>query len=201
MGKLIVVLGNVGAGTTTFVRQLCAVLPYRLALEEHAARPFHAALARGDRSLALANQIDFLLHRAEHEAQIRAEAGVGVMDGGLEQDFAIFTRFLAQAGALAEPEFALCERVYRLARLALPLPDLALVLRAPLDVLETRYARRGRPEEVVQPRDLPALERLVERWQRETRIPWIDVDAAADDQRFAAAIAALREPLARIVGS
>lgn len=201
MGKLIVVIGNVGSGKTTFVRQLCAVTDYRLALEDHSARPFHGALAAGDQNYALHNQLDFLLHRAEQEQIIRDAAGVGVMDGGLEQDFWIFTRFFAARGLLSAPEQQLCERVYRIARRALPRPDLAIVLTAPVPILTTRYARRSRAVEVVRPTDLTALQALVDEWRSHTTCPLLTVDAAADDPGFARTVAALEEPIRAQIGA
>ena len=64
MGKLIVVVGNSGVGKSTLTEALCAAEDFATGMEEHIARPFQA-LFKNDRAFALANQIDYLLLRAE----------------------------------------------------------------------------------------------------------------------------------------
>jgi len=99
-------------------------------MEEHIARPFQA-LFKNDRAFALANQIDYLLLRAEQERLIRAYARTGLQDGGLEMDFFVFTRLFQHKGLLSAQEFQLCERLYSQIRSAQPPPEGILCLRAP----------------------------------------------------------------------
>ena len=110
MGKLIVVVGNSGVGKTTLTRALCAAGDFATGLEEHIARPFQA-LFKNDAGFALANQIDYLLLRAEQERLIRADARTGIQDGGLEMDFFVFTRLFQRKGLLSTQEYRLCERL------------------------------------------------------------------------------------------
>ncbi len=201
MAKLIAVLGNVGVGKTTFAQRLCAATSYSLAREDHADRAFHHALALGDHTAALANQIDYLLVRAEQEATIRNGDTAGVLDGGLEQDMFVFTRYFAHKNLLTPPEYALCQRLYQFTRRALPQPDLLIFLHAPVEVLMERYTRRQRTVEVIQRADIALLERFVQDGLNAlATVPTLRVDASADDPTFATTLVALREPLQRIIG-
>lgn len=200
MSKLIAVVGNVGVGKTTFTEHLCAATGYVAALEDHATRSFHAAFATDRRVSALANQVDFLIGRAEQEQQIRAATTHGVQDGGLEQDFWVFTRFFAAKGYLSTPEHALCERLYRLARQTLPPPDVLIHLTAPLHTLATRHAQRKRAVEVVRAADIPLLEDFVHAWLARTTVPILRVDTTAADTTFAAAIAQIGPALHTLIG-
>ncbi len=187
MGKLIAVIGNTAAGKTTLVERLAAAAPFVTGLEQHVERPFQQALAdelragRG-RHYALANQIDYLLLRAEQEQAIRAQPGIGLVDGGLDEDFFVFTRGFHAVGHLGESEFALCERLYRLIRSLQPEPDLFVLLDAPVAVLADRLARRNRTVEIATSADLDVLQRFVEEWiDRMPAERLIVIDAVGDD--------------------
>ena len=87
MGKLITVVGNSGVGKTTFVQQLCLKSGFVQAMEQHYERPFQKLFSLDHESYAFANQIDYLLFRAEQELEIRNCEKTGVQDGGLDEDF------------------------------------------------------------------------------------------------------------------
>lgn len=202
MAKLIAVIGNVGVGKTTLAQRLCSDAGYALALEQHTDRSFHQGFATNDHSLALPNQIDYLLLRAEQEQQIRAGTTVGVMDGGLEQDFWVFTQYFYQTGRLRAAEYDLCHRLYRFARYTLPPPDLIVALKAPINVLLKRYNARNRAAEVIKATDIPALEPVVQEYVRMLKqTPVISVNADVDDPGFVITLAQLRPSLETIVGN
>jgi deoxyadenosine/deoxycytidine kinase len=185
MGKLIAVVGNSGAGKTTLTRALAKSGLFTTGVEEHQERPFQEAFARNLQRFGLANQLDYLLLRAEQELTIRQGTLPGIQDGGLDLDFQAFTRLFRAKGYLSEPEFALCERLYQLLRALLPPPDLILRLTAPLELLTQRYRRRGRPLEIARLEDLPILERLLGQWLDPlTTVPVLRVDASRDKTHF-----------------
>ena len=201
MAKLIAVIGNVGVGKTTFAQRLCAATSYTLAREDHADRAFHHAFALGDNAAALANQMDYLLVRIEQEVAIRNGNTVGVLDGGLEQDLFVFTRYFAHRSLMTPPEYALCQRLYQFARRTLPQPDLLIYLHAPAEVLLERYTRRHRTVEVIKPADIALLDRFVQDGLAAlANVSTLQVDASADDPSFATTLATLREPLQRLIG-
>ena len=185
MGKLIGIIGNSGAGKTTLTRLLCRQLPLITGLEQHRERPFQQLFAQGGGRYALANQVDYLLFRAEQEWQIRQSAGAGIQDGGLDEDFHVFTRHFWLRGHLTPAEYELCERLYTLLRQRLPPPEVFIYLKAPVPVLAERLTRRNRSVEIVKAADLAELQSLLVRWLG-TLDPaaLIEIDTGADDVEF-----------------
>ena len=145
MNKLIEVVGASGTGKTALVHALAKTGRFVSAYEEHAERPFQALFKR-DARYALANQIDYLLLRAEQETQLRAStsAQTGIMDGGLDLDFHGFTRLFHHRGLLTDSEFALCQRFYTFLREGSPLPELIVRLYADKDTVTNRLSTRER---------------------------------------------------------
>jgi deoxyadenosine/deoxycytidine kinase len=178
MGKVIVIAGNSGVGKTTLAAALCRLRPFASGLEQHAERPFQVLMAADPPRYALANQVDYLLLRAEQERALRSGPATGLIDGGLDLDFHGFTRLFHCRGYLTDAEFALLERLYRDLRALLGPPDLILYLTAPLSVVEARYARRGRALEIAQRDDLARMEQLIAEWVISmTGTPVIHIDA------------------------
>jgi len=131
---------------------------------------------------ALANQVDYLLLRAEQERELRRSPGAGLIDGGLDLDFHAFTRLFHHRGYLSPAEFALCERLYRQLRALLGPPDLILHLTAPVAIVEARYAARGRALEIAQRDDLVLMDQYIDEWlAAEQAAAVLRVDAAAED--------------------
>ncbi len=182
MGKVIVIVGNSGVGKTTLCRALAAARPFAVGLEQHAERPFQALMAADPPRYALANQADYLLLRAEQERELRRSPGVGLIDGGLDLDFHAFTRLFHRRGYLSPAEFGLCERLYHQLRALLGPPDLILHLTAPVAIVESRYATRGRALEIAQRDDLAQMEQYINEWlAMEHSMPILRVDATAGD--------------------
>lgn len=142
-GKLISVVGASGTGKTTLTRALERAHPFQTAYEQHNERPFQA-LFKQDSRYALANQMDYLLLRAEQERALRRSSDLALMDGGLDLDFHGFTRLFHARGLLTDPEFDLCRRFYSWTRALLPLPDLIIHLTAAREVIEARLSQRER---------------------------------------------------------
>jgi len=164
MGKLITVVGNSGVGKTTLTQQLCASLPSISALEQHAERPFQKLFSADLQRYSLANQVDYLLFRAEQELSIRQNVDIGVQDGGLDLDFHVFTKHFFNKGYLSQAEYQLCRRLYVSFRKTLPPPDLIVHLTAPLEVIASRHEKRKRQLDIAGLSDLRELEQLLGDW-------------------------------------
>ena len=180
MGKLISVVGNSGAGKTTLVRRLCTMIPLQPALEEHGERPFQQLFADDLTRYGLANQVDYLLLRAEQERAARTAQGTAVVDGGLDLDFHGFAKLFWHKGYLSDAEYALCERLYTTLRACLPPPELVIYLVTPVALAERRYLERSRPLEITRREDLPLLHSLVDTWVAtlpSERVLYVDVAA------------------------
>ena len=164
MGKLAAVVGNTGVGKTTLVEGLCRDSDFVCATEEHEGRPFLELFTQDHQKYALANQLDYLLRRADQEINIRQGEKPGIQDGGLDQDFQVFTRLFFQKGYLLRSEFEICERLYNIIRTFLPPPDLYILLRAPSEVVAGRFERRNRRLSIAQIEDIGTIEKLLENW-------------------------------------
>jgi deoxyadenosine/deoxycytidine kinase len=188
-GRLVAIIGNSGVGKTTLARALCAAGGFICLLEEHDERPFQPRFADDRTGYAFPNQVDYLLRRAEQEQAIRQRGAVGVIDGGLEQDFYIFTRLFYQKGYLEQDEFELCQRLYRFYRKLLPPPELTVWLQAPPEVIAKRFALRKRPLSIAQADDLAQIEALFSDWMASNLPqPLLTLDAATQDVSYQAAV-------------
>lgn len=198
MGRLIAVLGNVASGKTTLSRALSNVFGLETGLEVLETRPFQTAFMQRPQRYALANQLDFLLTRAEQETVIRAAARDGIQDGGLEMDYHVFTRLFARRGYLTSAETALCDRLYAFIRRSLPLPDLVLWLDTPPEIARARFTARARPIDVVRPEDIPQLHALLQQRilvLQEAGVPIWRLDVSAPDPGLQNTLAALQPHL------
>ena len=162
MNKLIAVIGASGVGKTALVGALAKAFPFQTAYEQHIERPFQA-LFKADARYALANQVDYLLLRAEQEKRLRASPQPGLIDGGLDLDFHGFTRLFHTRGWLTDGEFGLCERLYRFIREALPPPERIVRLCADERTVTERLSQRDRIN-IASPRDTALFNSFLDEW-------------------------------------
>jgi deoxyadenosine/deoxycytidine kinase len=162
MNKLIVIVGASGVGKTTLMHALCDQYEFSTAFEQHEQRPFQA-LFKQNSAFALANQLDYLILRAEQERELRASNNPALMDGGLDLDFHGFTRLFHTRGWLSAAEFDLCRRLHTLTRHLLPPPDLIIALHADAKTVRERLASRNRIN-IASAEDAELLESYVAEW-------------------------------------
>ena len=163
MQRLITLVGVSGVGKTSLARALVATGKFTVAFEQHTERPFQA-LFKADSKYALANQLDYLLFRAEQEQDLRHTASqIGLMDGGLDLDFQGFTRLFHTRGLLSDAEFDLCRRLYTLIRANLPRPELIVRLVADAETVAGRLSTRDRIN-IARAEDTSLFNSLVEQW-------------------------------------
>ncbi len=190
MGKLVTIVGGSGSGKTTLARVICQAGNYTPYLEDLRIRPFQASFRHEGKSYALANQVDFLLYRAEQEISIRNSEGIGVQDGGLDLDYYIFSRLFRANQYLTQDEFALVERLYRLLRALLPPPNCVIRLNIPLEVVARRRTVRQRELDITANSDLARIDRLLKEWfsQSPPSSPVLEIDNRLDDASFSKSI-------------
>jgi deoxyadenosine/deoxycytidine kinase len=158
-------------------------------MEEHEGRPFQELFANEHRRYALPNQLDYMLSRANQEINIRQGEFPGIQDGGLEQDFHIFTKLFHKKGYLTSDEFDICQRQYRLARSFLPLPDLVVWLKASPKVIAERFHLRNRRLNIAKTGDIAAIDDLLNSWLEQIDPEkLVVVDGEKEDQHYADSI-------------
>jgi len=162
MNKLFVIVGTSGVGKTSLARALCAKYDFAIAYEQHDERPFQAFFKQ-DPKYALANQLDYLLYRAEQERELRTGKKPALMDGGLDLDFHGFTRLFHFNGWLKDEEFNLCRRFYEHTRVLLPPPDLIIALSASAQIVSERLASRNRIN-IASSKDTELLNQFINEW-------------------------------------
>lgn len=182
MNKLIVIVGASGVGKTTLAQALCKQREFATAFEQHNERPFQA-LFKADKKYALANQLDYLIYRAEQEFELRKSDDPALMDGGLDLDFFGFTRLFHTRGWISDAEFDLCRRFHTLTRSLLPPPDLIIALSADSQTVRERLASRNRIN-IASSEDAELLEEYVNEWLEsipESNILKLDVSKESAD--------------------
>jgi deoxyadenosine/deoxycytidine kinase len=183
MGKLISVVGVSGVGKTTLVKALIKQVPFRVALEDHLHRSFQKGF-KEDPSLAFHNQIDFLLHKAEQEAEIRKSSLNGLVDGGLDLDFHVYCKLFRLKGWLSAEEFSLLERFYKLIRSYQPMPELIIHVIAQAEVVTNRLMNRKRIN-IASDDDIQPMENLLITWLSAIDPEKIvNVDSSQEDEKF-----------------
>jgi deoxyadenosine/deoxycytidine kinase len=194
MNKLIVIVGASGTGKTTLANALAKKEKLDLILEEHIERPFQA-LFKQDPKFALANQLDYLILRAEQEHLLRQGNVNTLMDGGLDLDFHGFTRLFHQHGWLSDAEFDLCNRFYLLTRSLLPPPDLIIAVSASQQTISERLASRNRIN-IASSEDAKLLSEYLEEWLEnvpEERI--LRLDVSGESIEYSKSVQAIVEKL------
>ena len=139
-----------GAGKTTLARELATALGATSLLEDTARHPFIRDFYLDPSAYALETELAFILI---HYHQVVRENLAGIFQKSVVSDFAFQRDLVFARNTLKAPEDqALFLSAYELLGTRLPKPDLLIYLKAPIELLADRMAKRGRDYEKNIPR-------------------------------------------------
>lgn len=165
MKKYLVLAGNIGAGKSSLVERLSQRLAYRAYYEPVGENPylkdFYADMPRW----AFHSQTYFLTHRVRAHRRLMDDPASVVQDRSIYEDAQVFARNLYQQGNMSDRDWETYQELYRAVISLLPPPDLVVYIRASVETLKGRIAKRGREfESDIDVEYLNGLNRLYEEW-------------------------------------
>lgn len=165
MKKFVAVAGNIGVGKSTLVRLLSRELGWEPFYEAVAENPYLADFYRDMPTWGFHSQIFFLSTRLRSHRQLLDHPTSVVQDRSVYEDAEIFARNLHRQGSMDVRDYATYRQLYEVLTEFLPPPDLVIYLRASVETLSQRIARRAREyERRIAPEYLDQLNRLYEDW-------------------------------------
>lgn len=165
MKKYLVIAGNIGAGKSTLVSLLSERLDFRPYYEPVAENPFLEDFYADMPRWAFQSQVFFLSYRLRAHRALMDDPLSVVQDRSLYEDAEVFARNLFERGTMSDRDWETYSGLYRTVADLLPSPDLVIYIRASVETLKSRIARRGRGFEVSIPDEyLAGLNGLYESW-------------------------------------
>lgn len=165
MKKFVAVAGNIGVGKSTLVTLLSQRLGWEPFFEAVTENPYLADFYQDMQAWAFHSQIFFLSNRLRSHRQLLDHPTSVVQDRSVYEDAEIFCRNLHDQGNLSPRDYQTYRQLYEVLTEFLPPPDLVVYLRASVETLQRRIARRGRDfERQIAPDYLGRLNVLYEQW-------------------------------------
>lgn len=169
-GFFLAVAGNIGVGKTyvsrTLGEQLDWPIYYEPVIENPYLEHFYADMSRWSFHL----QMYFLSERYQAQKRLLAENRSFIQDRTIYEDAEVFARTLLNQGDMTRVDYDTYRSLFWEMVEGLRPPDLIVYLRAPVDTLVERIARRGRECEKSIPQEyLERLENAYGQWMAEAR--------------------------------
>ena len=163
--RLIVVAGNIGAGKTSLTERIGARLGWTTGYESVSDNPYLPDFYADMKTWSFHLQIYFLGHRARQYLELAGDSRSVILDRSIYEDAYIFARALHHLGDLGERDYLAYRRLFELVVQSLPVPNLLIYLKAPVDVLMERIRQRARGMETgITPEYLSLLDSFYDEW-------------------------------------
>ena len=181
--QFIAIAGNIGVGKSTLTARLSdhfGWTPFYEAVDDN---PYLVDFYQDMQRWSFHSQIYFLSRRLRHHKDLFAHPNHVIQDRSVYEDAEIFARNLYEQGNMTDRDYASYRELYEIMTDLLPPPNLLLYLRADIDTLLRRIAKRGRDfEQNIETTYLQELNQLYEAWiARFTRCPILIIEAGDYD--------------------
>src|SRR5258708_3154013 len=144
---------------------LCERLEWGPYYEAVADNPYLADFYADMSAWSFHSQVFFLTRRLSAHHQIAQQSSSVIQDRSVYEDAEIFAQNLYLQGHIRPRDFQTYRELYETVIQILPPPDLVIYLRASVETLMARIARRGRDyERAIEPEYLQGLNDLYEDW-------------------------------------
>lgn len=160
----IAVGGNIGVGRQILTRYLAEHIGAHPQYELLEANPFFTRYLEDPKAYAFPSQLCFLAQTFVQQCDILTSVVPVVQARSMAEHFHVFVKSLRFLGYLTEKQFKELERIYDVYSSQIRPPDLLVILRASLPILEARIAERSRPGEHVGIEYLEHLEKSYDAW-------------------------------------
>ena len=201
--RFVAVAGNIGVGKSTLVGLLSQHLGWEPFYEPVGENPYLADFYRDMRAWSFQSQIFFLTRRLRSHRQLCDHPASAIQDRSVYEDAEVFAHNLYLQGHMDERDYQSYQELYTVLTEFLPAPDLVVYLRASVETLIERIARRGRSyERDIQPEYLAQLNNLYEAWIERFRlcpvltVPADDLDYVSFDSHLDLIVSKMHEKLA-----
>jgi len=161
----VLVAGNIGTGKTSLTDRLGQELGWATAYESVVDNPYLSDFYENMKMWSFHLNVFFLGHRAQQHLNLAELKNSAIIDRSIYEDAEIFARASQVLGNISERDFDTYQTVFRMVVNNLPVPDLLIFLKAPVDILLERIHSRGREMEKSISREyLELLDSLYEDW-------------------------------------
>lgn len=167
MNYFITVSGNIGAGKTTLVGNLCSRLGWTPYFEPEQHNPYLDDFYKDMEAWAFHSQIFFLIKRLQAHKNISIQKGSVIQDRSIYEDGSIFAYSLYKTKKINARDYHTYLELYGTLVEFLPAPDLMIYIQASVSTLVARIKQRGRGYETdIDPDYLAQLNSLYEQWAK-----------------------------------
>ncbi|MBA3533465.1 MAG: deoxynucleoside kinase [Ardenticatenales bacterium] len=186
MKHFVAIAGNIGVGKSSLTRLLEARLGWEPFYEAVQDNPYLSNFYEDMERWAFHSQIFFLSRRLQHHRQICSHPVSAIQDRSVYEDAEIFAQTLFLQGKMDRRDYTVYRDLYDSVSAFLPPPNLIVYLRANVDTLLGRIARRGREfEQGISRSYLEQLNELYDSWIEQFELcPVLTI--AADEIDFVA---------------